>query len=106
VTHLRRPTALPAWITITTRRECERVLRTGRRERPAGLYDDLAGSAADGPAVVNGPEDAAIREEQRRALRAGFAQVPPRCRELLGDPRRRSACGCTPPVRAFLGRHG
>jgi RNA polymerase sigma factor (sigma-70 family) len=87
LTHLRQPAALPAWITITTRRECERVLRTSRRLEPVGLFDDLVGDLVDpdGPACGPGraPEDAAVREEQYRALREGFAQLPPRCRELL-----------------------
>jgi RNA polymerase sigma factor (sigma-70 family) len=90
LTHLRRPAALPSWITTTTRRECERVLRTGRRERPAGLYDDLVGTSA-ATAGTRAPDDEAIREERCRALRAGFAQLPLRCQELLtmliGDPR-------------------
>jgi len=86
---LRQPSALPTWIATTTRRECERVIHTGRRVSPAGLYDDLLGGPA-GAAPAGDPEDAAVREEQYRALRDGYAQLAPRCRDLLamllGDP--------------------
>jgi RNA polymerase sigma factor (sigma-70 family) len=83
--HLRQPAALPTWIATTTRRECERVLRTSRRVRPVGLYDDLVGTELGEPADCpeRGPEDEAVREDQYRALREGFAQLPARCRELL-----------------------
>jgi RNA polymerase sigma factor (sigma-70 family) len=82
LTRLRLPAALPAWIATTTRRECERVLRTGQRVRPVGLYGDLVGEHAD-PPQPRGPEDAAVHEEQCRVLREGFAQLSSRCRELL-----------------------
>jgi RNA polymerase sigma factor (sigma-70 family) len=84
--HLRTPTALPSWLTTTTRRECERVVRTGQRVRPAGLHDGLLA----GVDHRRSPEDAAVHDEQCRALREGFAQLSARCRELLamvlGDP--------------------
>ncbi len=86
---LRTPAALPSWIATTTRRECERVLRTSLRVRPVGLFDDLVGQVAE-PGPGCGPEDAAVHEEQCRVLRDGFAQLSARCRELLtmlmGDP--------------------
>jgi hypothetical protein len=65
------------------------VLRTSQWVRPAGLYDDLADQVA-GPTHSRSPEDAAVHDEQCRALRDGFAQPSPRCRELLammlGEP--------------------
>jgi RNA polymerase sigma factor (sigma-70 family) len=75
---LRVPAALSSWITTTPRRECDRVRRTSQRVLPAGLHRDLVGGVAD-----PGPEDAAVREERCQALRAGFAQLSARCRELL-----------------------
>jgi DNA-directed RNA polymerase specialized sigma24 family protein len=75
---LRVPAALSTWITTTTRRECDRVRRTSQRVRPAGLYRDLVGEVA-----APGPEDSAVHDERCQALRAGFAQLSARCRELL-----------------------
>ncbi|MET7426461.1 sigma-70 family RNA polymerase sigma factor [Dactylosporangium sp. NPDC005555] len=73
---LHRPAALPAWIATTTSRECQRVIRTSRQQRPAGLFDDLPSA--------DEPETEALREEQYEALRDGFGQLPDRCRRLLG----------------------
>lgn len=91
--HLRQPSALPAWVATTSRRECERVLRTTRHVRPAGLSDDLLGQFPDvagSNSQVQAPEDAVVRQEQLRTLRQGFAQLPQRCQELLtmllGEP--------------------
>jgi RNA polymerase sigma factor (sigma-70 family) len=73
--NLREPAALPGWLATTTRRECLRVLRVAGR-------CDLPGHEPDGPA------DAAIEEEviiaeRNVALRAAFAELSPRCRQLL-----------------------
>jgi RNA polymerase sigma factor (sigma-70 family) len=84
--HLRQPAALPSWIATTTRRECQRVLRTSRHTRPVGLYGDLVGQqyeVADPVGCGSGPEDAALDEERFRILREGFALLPARCRALL-----------------------
>ncbi|WP_416901964.1 RNA polymerase sigma factor [Micromonospora echinospora] len=86
---LRDSHALPAWLVTTTRRECHRLLRLGRRTQPFDPYDDsdvgvflLVDSAA--------PDEDLLRAERRQALRDAFAQLSPRCRELLallsGDP--------------------
>jgi RNA polymerase sigma factor (sigma-70 family) len=83
--HLRHPAALPSWIATTTRRECLRVQRTSQYTHPAGLHGELH----RGMEPVD-PVEAALHDEQCRALRAGFAELPPRCRELLslllGEP--------------------
>jgi RNA polymerase sigma factor (sigma-70 family) len=72
---IREPAALPGWITTTTRNECLRVLRSQRRTVPAELDDapdDRVG------------EDWLVTQERSIALRAAFADLPERCRRLLG----------------------
>ncbi|BCL14557.1 RNA polymerase sigma factor [Micromonospora sagamiensis] len=89
---LRDAHALPAWLVTTTRRECHRLLRLGRRTQPFDPYDD----SVDGHVGVfllvdpTTPDEDLLRAERRQALRDAFAQLPPRCRDLLallaGDP--------------------
>ncbi|UWZ45524.1 sigma-70 family RNA polymerase sigma factor [Dactylosporangium matsuzakiense] len=71
---IREPAALPGWLTTTTRNECLRVLRTRRRDIPAELVD--------GP-DTRADEDFLVVQERAIALRAAFAQLNERCRELL-----------------------
>jgi RNA polymerase sigma factor (sigma-70 family) len=78
--NLRVSAALPGWLATTTQRECLRVLRAGRRY-------DLTGSPEDSP-VSPDQADAMIEEEilaaeLNAALRAAFADLPVRCRQLL-----------------------
>lgn len=82
---LREPAALPMWIAKTARHECVRVLRTSSRTRS---FDPLDGAGEGWWAAAALVEDAAVddellRAERQQALRDGFAQLPPRCRELL-----------------------
>ena len=77
--NLRVSAALPGWLATTTQRECLRVLRSARRY-------DLTGSPEDD--VPAGRADAMIEEEifaaeLNAALRAAFAGLPSRCRQLL-----------------------
>jgi RNA polymerase sigma factor (sigma-70 family) len=77
--NLRVPAALPGWLAPTTARECLRVLRAAHRY-------DLTGSSLESP--MSPDSDAAIEQEilaaeRRAALRAAFADLPPRCRQLL-----------------------
>jgi RNA polymerase sigma factor (sigma-70 family) len=77
--NLREPAALPGWIATTTQRECGRVLRAARRADHAGpVLDDLESLA--GPVVI---EQEIITAETHAALRAAFAELPLRCRQLL-----------------------
>ncbi|TCB98620.1 sigma-70 family RNA polymerase sigma factor [Micromonospora zingiberis] len=77
---VRKPEALAAWLAVTTRRECYRMSRLGRRTQPVdpsdGALDGYDGSSA-------APDEDLLRTERRQALREGFAQLPPRCQELL-----------------------
>jgi RNA polymerase sigma factor (sigma-70 family) len=73
---LREPAALPGWLATTTKRECLRVVTTAQR---------LGTRLDDAPEFV---DDVMIDEEILRAeldagLRAAFAELPPRCRQLL-----------------------
>jgi RNA polymerase sigma factor (sigma-70 family) len=77
--NLREPAALPGWLVTTTRRECLRVLRAAAKPDHAGAdpgeLDDIAG-----PAEI---EQELIAAERDAALRAAFAELPARCRQLL-----------------------
>lgn len=76
---LRNPEQLGGWLSTTARHESLRVLRLGRRERPAeslapGL-DDSAGEPS--------PESALLAGEERAAVAAAFAKLSERCQALL-----------------------
>jgi RNA polymerase sigma factor (sigma-70 family) len=77
---LREPAALPGWLATTTRRECLRVLRAGRRYDHEGLPPDDQ-MAPDPSATMI--EQEVIVAERNAALRAAFAELPQPCRELL-----------------------
>ncbi len=77
--NLREPAALPGWLATTTSRECLRVLRAGRRyDRFSPVQDELP-PGPDDPEI----EEEIIAAERNAALRAAFAELPPRCRQLL-----------------------
>lgn len=82
---LAQPAALAGWLATTTRRECYRQLRIGRRTQPFDPYDDSAEAHAGVFLLVDStaPDEDLLRAERQQALREGFAQLPPRCRELL-----------------------
>ncbi|WP_320069829.1 sigma-70 family RNA polymerase sigma factor [Micromonospora sp. RTGN7] len=80
---VRDPEALAAWLSTTTRRECYRLSRLDRRSRPVDPYDDAL-DTCHGPLVeAPAPDEELLRAERRKALWEGFAQLPPRCQELL-----------------------
>jgi len=76
---IRDPAALPGWLATTTRRECLRLLRARQdRERfEAAAESDAAARAA--PTA----DEVILAAERNNAIRAGFAQLPPACQELL-----------------------
>jgi RNA polymerase sigma factor (sigma-70 family) len=77
--NLREPAALPGWLATTTQRECVRVLRAARRPDQAGLVpEDL--ESLPGPAQI---EQEIMTAQTHAALRAAFAELPVRCRQLL-----------------------
>jgi RNA polymerase sigma factor (sigma-70 family) len=78
--NLREPAALPGWLATTTRRECLRVtkLTRGREQREVSTDPELT--------VDAGADDVdkwLLEEERNAALRAAFAELPPRCQRLL-----------------------
>jgi RNA polymerase sigma factor (sigma-70 family) len=76
---LREPAALPGWLATTTRRECLRVVTTSRKSERLGTeLDEAAQFVAD--TVV---DEEILVAERNTALRAAFAELPPRCQQLL-----------------------
>lgn len=76
---LREPGALPGWLATTTRRECVRVakLARGRAARERTDIDDLVDN--DFPGV----DHRLIDTELNVVLRTAFAELEPRCQQLL-----------------------
>src|SRR5215472_6026175 len=77
--NLREPAALPGWLATTTQRECLRVLRAARRYDHSGAEPDELPPSTDAAMI----EEEIIMAERNAALRAAFAELPPRCRQLL-----------------------
>lgn len=75
---IREPAALPGWLSVTTRRECLRVLRTHGRTQPTEDEDLVAVPADDDPVDLH-----VLTEERDRALWAAFDRLGERCRLLL-----------------------
>ncbi|MGQ0616602.1 MAG: RNA polymerase sigma factor [Acidimicrobiia bacterium] len=80
--HIREPSRAGAWLATTTRHECLAILRRRARTTPVDLF---AIAAADGlhqeEAVGSERLEATDRAE---AVRRAFADLPERCRALLG----------------------
>jgi RNA polymerase sigma factor (sigma-70 family) len=76
---LHEPAALPGWLVTTTRRECLRVLRTGK---PAA-----AGYALDAETIpdvrAEKAEEMVLAAERQAALREAFGDLPPRGQRLI-----------------------
>jgi RNA polymerase sigma factor (sigma-70 family) len=75
---IRTVEALPGWLSTTTARECLAVLRRHGRVRP------VDGADLDGSAETPDMAAGLIAEAERSALRLAFADLPERCRRLLG----------------------
>jgi len=77
VDRIEEPAALGGWLVTTARRECLRLLATGRHEVPVeeaeAIEDPGTGSL----------EDAVAAEERRRALREAIGGLRVRQRELV-----------------------
>jgi RNA polymerase sigma factor (sigma-70 family) len=84
---LREPAALPGWLVTTTRRECLRVQRATRRHGHAELPADEQLPPDPDTALI---DQEILAREREAALRAAFAELPRRSRQLLtmlmGDP--------------------
>ena len=77
---LREPAALPGWLATTTHRECLRVVMAARRSERVGTGLDDALQFVDTTMI----DEEILMAERNAALRAAFAELPPRCQQLLG----------------------
>ena len=76
---LREPAALPGWLATTTARECLRVVTAASKTERLGTgLDDSVVFVDD--ATIDGE---ILVAERNAALRAAFAELPPRCQQLL-----------------------
>ena len=73
---LREPAALPGWIAATTHRECLRVARAARKSERLGTELDDALQFVDNTII----DEEILMAELDAALRAAFAELPPKCR--------------------------
>jgi RNA polymerase sigma factor (sigma-70 family) len=77
---LRDAAALPGWLATTTRHEALRALRAARRHDHADLPPEDQMPVDPAAATI---EHEIIVAERDAALRAAFAELPPKCHELL-----------------------
>src|SRR5437764_11177540 len=76
---LREPAALPGWLATTTARECLRVVTAASKAERLGTgLDDSVIFVED--TVI---DEELLVAERNAALRAAFAELPPRCQQLL-----------------------
>jgi DNA-directed RNA polymerase specialized sigma24 family protein len=76
---LREPAALPGWLATITARECLRVVTAAHRiERPDTTLDGRTLFVDDGAI-----DEEILAAERNAELRAAFADLPPRCQQLL-----------------------
>ena len=76
---LREPAALPGWLATTTHRECLRVVTAARRSERLGTGLDDALQFVDHTMI----DEEYLMAERNAALRAAFAELPPKCQRLL-----------------------
>jgi RNA polymerase sigma factor (sigma-70 family) len=76
---LREPAALPGWLATTTHRECLRVVTAARKSERLGTGLDDALQFVDNTII----DEEILMAERNAALRAAFAELPPKCRQLL-----------------------
>jgi RNA polymerase sigma factor (sigma-70 family) len=76
---LRVPAALPGWLATTTQRECLRVVMAARKSERLGTGLDDALQFVDNTII----DEEILMAERNAALRAAFAELPPKCQRLL-----------------------
>jgi RNA polymerase sigma factor (sigma-70 family) len=77
---LREPAALPGWLATTTHRECLRVVTAAHKSERLGTGLDDAVQFVDRTMI----DEEILMAERNAALRAAFAELPPRCQQLVG----------------------
>jgi RNA polymerase sigma factor (sigma-70 family) len=76
---LREPAALPGWLATTTARECLRVVTAASKAERLGTGLDDSVLFVDNTVI----DEELLAAERNAALRAAFAELPPRCQQLL-----------------------
>ena len=76
---LREPAALPGWLATTTARECLRVVTAARRLELSRVGRDDSLRFVDDKAI----DEEILMAERNASLRAGFAELPAPCQQLL-----------------------
>ncbi len=76
---LREPAALPGWLATTTARECLRVVTAANKSERLGTGLDDSVLFVDDKVI----DEEILMAERNAALRAAFAELPPRCQRLL-----------------------
>jgi RNA polymerase sigma factor (sigma-70 family) len=76
---LREPAALPGWLATTTHRECLRVVTAARKAERLGTGLDDALQFVDHTMI----DEEYLMAERNAALRAAFAELPPKYQQLL-----------------------
>src|SRR5260370_29819442 len=79
---LREPAALPGWLATTTARESLRVVSAGSRAERRGTRLDDSVQFVDDGAI----DEEMLMAERNAGLRPAFAELPPRCQQLLSMP--------------------
>jgi RNA polymerase sigma factor (sigma-70 family) len=77
---LREPAALPGWIATTTRRECIRTQRAGWEHEREQMEPSVELPADEDATQV---DQWLLAHERESVIRAAFAQLQPRCQQLL-----------------------
>jgi RNA polymerase sigma factor (sigma-70 family) len=76
---LREPAALPGWLAKTTAHECLRVVTAARKSERLGTTLDDATNFVDDTVI----DEELLMAERNAGLRAAFAELSPRCQQLL-----------------------
>ena len=85
IADLREPEHVAGWLKTTAHRVCLQVIRQGGREQLTDWEEDrgpVSGVRYEGP-DEDGPEAAAMRQEQQVLVRRALAELPDRHRQLM-----------------------
>ena len=85
IADLREPEHVAGWLKTTAHRVCLQVIRQGGREQLTDWEEDrgpVSGVRYEGP-DEDGPEAAAMRQEQQVLARRALAELPDRHRQLM-----------------------